>query len=137
MKLTKQQQVQLNQIGKKYQLKLAVLFGSKLQGLRHQNSDYDIAVLGNNNGFLRKKFGSLVCDLAQAFSVSDNSIDVSLIGQISPLLLHQINQNPYLLYGSQDEFDNFKSYCFKSYLDYQPYLKIEEECVDNFIKEYA
>ena len=47
MELTKEQKQKIDKIGKKYDLKLALLFGSRARNQERKDSDLDIAILGN------------------------------------------------------------------------------------------
>lgn len=135
--LTEKQKNKLSQIGRRYQLKLAVLFGSQVEGRIHGKSDYDVALLGKDPEMLRRKYGALVGDFAEVFNVGIDRIDISFIDSANSLLLNAMNQNPNLLYGSQYDFDTFSMYCYKRYIDYKPYFEQEDKTVGEYIARYA
>ncbi len=132
-----QQKTRLKNLAQKYNLKLLILFGSQVEGKTHLHSDYDIAALGRKPNELRNAIPDFANECAEALEISSDKIDISLIDRANPLLLHEISENAVLLYGTQYDFDNFNAYCFKQYIDYQPYFKMEENAVNDFIKQHA
>ena len=47
MKLKQKQKQKIEEVAEKYQLKLVLLFGSRVDGKIHKESDYDVAYLSN------------------------------------------------------------------------------------------
>lgn len=95
-------------------LKLLVLFGSRARGDSHFQSDWDFAVLFDEN--LRKQYeqGSFSPYrsrgiLQDCLDLSDDQIDVVELNRCDELLLHRIAQDGKLLYEQdKGEFDGFK-----------------------------
>ena len=134
---TPEQNNNLKNLAKKYNLKLLILFGSHAQGKTHAKSDYDIAALSRKPKELRRAVGEFGSDCAKALHIESDKVDISLLDRANPLLLHEVSKNGVLLYGTQYDFDNFNAYCYKQYIDYRPFFDLEEKTVNEFIKQYA
>ena len=74
MKITKQQNLKLIKIFKKYQLKLIVLFGSFASGKNRKDSDVDLAVLGSEKISFEKQL-KLINEFSQIFEQEENSFN--------------------------------------------------------------
>ena len=133
MKITKQQNLKLIKIFKKYQLKLIVLFGSFASGKNHKDSDVDLAVLGFEKISFEKQL-KLINEFSQIF---EQEVDLTIINNVNPLLGFQISKNSLLLVGSQQDFVKFKLRAFHAFIDYAPYFKIERELNKRIINSYA
>ena len=124
----------ISKIGKKYKLKLMIIFGSAAEGKTHKTSDIDVAVASDKN-IAYKTFFGICSDLNNIFP--DKEVDLCDLKKVSPLLLKKISDNGILVYGKKRDFYNFKIGAFKSYVDYLPYFRIEEKSVTKFISDYA
>lgn len=132
-----QQKSNIKNLAEKYNLKLLILFGSHAKGAIHKKSDYDIAVLGRKPNELRSEVAEFAHECAEALQIGSDKVDITLLDRANPLLLHEVSKNGVLLYGTQYDFDNFNAYCYKQYIDYKPFFELEEETVNEFIKQYA
>ena len=133
MKITAGQKKNIAKIAKKHGLKLVLLFGSFAVGKNREDSDMDIAVLGNKDISFQKSI-----DLIGEFSrVFHENIDLALLNHANPLLLHQVNQKPVLLFGSAKNYFSFKLYAFHRYNDYLPYFSLEARLNKKIIHQYA
>ena len=133
MKLSKAQKMRLQTIGRKYKLKLVLLFGSAATGKMHACSDIDIAVQTEDPS---KGFG-IYLDLLHEFEAvfPEKKIDLSFTGRADPLFLAMMCKQPRCLYGKKLDLAKLKLLSYKKYIDYQPYLAIESKFVDRFVKE--
>jgi len=134
MNLSKEQKNKIKKIAEKYGMKLIVAFGSAVSGKIHSDSDIDIAVLPKKD-INTRNFFSLISDLSAVFP--EQKVDLSLINRANALLLYKICYSPVLLYGRISDLNNLRIYSFKNYIDYQPFFKIEENYVKNFIQKYV
>lgn len=133
MKITRGQKLKIEKIAKKFQLKLAVIFGSFVNGKNRENSDLDVAVLG-----LRGVSFSGQIDLTNELSLIFNkNIDLSILNNANPLLLFEASKNSILLYGSRGEFAKFKLRAFNAYNDYAPFFEMEKNLNKKIISAYA
>lgn len=133
MKISKVQKLKIENIAKKFHLKLVMLFGSFANGKNREDSDLDIAILGLNGIFFDEQI-----ELTNEFSLIFNkNIDLSVLNNANPLLLFQVSKNSILLFGNDEEFSKFKLYAFKAYNDYAPYFKMESNLNKKIISAYV
>jgi predicted nucleotidyltransferase len=132
IKINQSQRKKLHRIAKKYRLKLILAFGSQLKGQTHPMSDLDIAVWGEGD-FNWHQYSELIFELEKVFP--EKKIDLALINRADPLLLHKISQSFFCLYGAKRMIVEFRILAFKRYQDYQPFFRLEEKCVDAFVKQ--
>lgn len=135
-RLSKKQKKRINKIAQKYNLELILLFGSRVSGKIHADSDVDIAVLPKSNkDFGFEKYSSLISDFSGAFF--GKKIDLSFINQANPLLLKKISENALPLFGSNEKFIEFKLKAFKYFQDYLPYFKLEEMGIRKYLQHFS
>lgn len=113
----------LKQVVEKYGLRIVVLFGSVAKNRSNKNSDVDIAVLVDSKFSLKKEL-ELRRELEILFK---REVDLVFLSNAGPLLLGQIAREGKLLFGKKGEFDAFRIYAMKSYLDFEPYFKLQEK----------
>lgn len=115
MKITEEQQKQINKIGERYDLFLIVLYGSAAKGLLRKGSDIDVAVLGN-----KKITFEQIVDLINEFTdVFEREVDAKSLHNTNPLFRYQVMKDGVLLYGNQHQFNKFKLYCIRVYQENQ------------------
>ena len=89
----------LKKVFEKYQVKFAVLFGSRARGKR--GGDYDIAVSGKFKSAL--ELGRLLVDLADALGVHENMVDLVHFDTAPPSLIMTIVKEGVVIYGDIEE----------------------------------
>ncbi|HTR35803.1 MAG TPA: nucleotidyltransferase domain-containing protein [Bryobacteraceae bacterium] len=95
---------------------LAILHGSRAAHHAHQNSDWDVAILGahllnaDDRSRLRRKF-------AAKFDAPDDQIDIADLRTDSPLLRYRVAMSGTLLEGSRASFRRFQIEAWKDYLN--------------------
>ena len=107
----------IENITKHYQLKLLLLFGSRVSGKIHRESDYDIAYLSRRVLDLDEE-GSLILDLLPIVKESDERlINLVNIKKAMPLLLYAMTSRARVLYESEPTmFAKLRAYAFKKYI---------------------
>ena len=124
---TKIDKVILKKIGKKYQLRYLVLFGSKAELIEKKQSDYDIAY----SSAIDIDYGEevfLAEHLARAIKINPEKIDLVNTKNAGPLLAKEIAINGRLLAEFiPDSFDYFQIYALMSYFEAGPLFKMQEE----------
>ncbi len=115
----------IRKIGKKFDLELIMLFGSRANGRFRKDSDYDIAIISKKKISLKNEL-KIISALAEVFG---EKIDLSIANHANPLLLFNISKNAIFLFGSKQDFFKFKLRAFHAYNDYQPYFKREFDFV--------
>jgi predicted nucleotidyltransferase len=99
-------------------LKLLILFGSRAKGNDTPNSDWDFAVLFDEE--IRKQYEKDTWDwmriwsiLQTEFCLSDDQIDIVILNQCSNVLAHNIARYGKPLYEKNSgEFDKFRAKAF-------------------------
>lgn len=124
MHISKDQYNQLEELRQQQQLQLILLHGSQSDCQTNNHSDVDIAVYGP-----RASIDSLqlISQLAAIFGT--DQIDLTNLNTADPLLLKTVTQKAKLLAGSQNHLNIFELKAFHRYIDYQPYLKMEQDLV--------
>ncbi|MFH0956188.1 MAG: nucleotidyltransferase domain-containing protein [Candidatus Falkowbacteria bacterium] len=133
MEITKDKNLKIAKLAKKFQLKLIIIFGSFASGKNRADSDLDIAVLG----FREVSFSEQISLTNELSKIFNKNIDLSVLNKANPLLLFQASKNPILLYGRRDDFLKFKLYAFNAYNDYAPYFAMERNLNKKIISAYA
>lgn len=119
-------------IARKYNLKMVVLFGSVAKNRANQNSDIDIAISSFVPLILKKEL-ELRHELQYLFK---KEIDLVFLQNAGALLLGQIAKEGKLLFGKKKDFDAFRIYAIKSYLDFKPYFQLQEKA-NNYRLKHA
>lgn len=114
------------QIAPKYGLKMAILYGSQAAGTAREDSDIDIAVLGNRMLGL----GDLI-EIADEFGarLGVNMVDVKSLHRTDPLFRQQVAKKGILLFGEARDFISFKIYAFRDYVESASLFRLKEELV--------
>jgi predicted nucleotidyltransferase len=141
MLLTKEQKEKINQIGRKYNLRLILLYGSFARGENHPGSDIDIAVLGKNPITLD---ALLSISSEMPFIFADNKrgeLDLTSLHDVNPLFRFYVMRDSILLYGKSIDYYSFKAYAFRDYQESQSLLKLMDILINKrqkyFLKNYA
>jgi predicted nucleotidyltransferase len=115
-------------LAQKYSLELLLLFGSRVSGKTHQESDYDIAYLSKRKFSLDKQ-GRLIMDLLPLLGEYDERlINLVNIKKASPLLLYTMTTNSLVLFEKKPaSFACLRAYAFKKYIETKPLYKEKAE----------
>lgn len=115
-------------LAQKYSLELLLLFGSRVSGKTHQESDYDIAYLSKRKFSLDKQ-GRLIMDLLPLIGEYDERlINLVNIKKASPLLLYAMTTNSLVLFEKKPaSFACLRAYAFKKYIETKPLYKEKAE----------
>ncbi len=124
---------QINNVARKFALKLIIVFGSQVTRKTHEKSDFDLALLAKKSNFTLKQYSNLVFHLQKVFP--EQELDIVFVSHADPLLLKKIVETGFLLYGKKRDFAEFKIYAFHRYQDYQPYFELEKKVVENYIRK--
>ncbi len=113
----------LDDLAKKYDLKVVIVFGSVANNRAKKDSDIDLAILSSSKLTLRKEL-ELRYQLQNLFK---REVDLVFLRDAGPLLLGQIAKEGKLLFGKKRDFDSIRISAMKSYLDFEPYFKLQEK----------
>lgn len=98
-----------------------MLFGSRITGQTHKESDYDIAYLSRRRLDLDEE-GQLILDLLPIIEERDERlINLINIRKATPLLLYAITSHCQVLYESEPtKFATLRTHAFKKYIEMKP-----------------
>lgn len=108
------------EIIKKYDLKLLLLFGSRARGDARKDSDTDIAFMSGRKLDFNQK-AELMMNLLPVVKAEETKIDVVDTKTAHPLLLYLIMQDAKILYAEDMMFFyNLQAAAFKKYIEIKP-----------------
>jgi len=113
----------IKKVVKKYDLKMVLLFGSRVSGRINFDSDVDIAYLSGRE-LSGKEIINLNCDFIDIFNC--DKIDMVDLKRVNPFLRYEISRNSKLLFGNEIDYLKFKAFAFRSYIDHQPLFKLQD-----------
>jgi predicted nucleotidyltransferase len=116
---------ELNEIAKRYGVRLVLQFGSSVTGKIHARSDVDIAVLLDHSETSFQAYADLLDDFQRLFP--GREVDLALINHADPLFLKKITDDCQLLYGRAEQLQELKIYAFKRYQDHRRYFEMERQ----------
>lgn len=108
-------------LSRKYSLELLLLFGSRISGQTHQESDYDIAYLSERVLDLEEE-GRLIMALLPLIGEQDERlINLVNIKKASPLLFYAMTSNAQVIFEKKPAaFATLRAYAFKKYIETKP-----------------
>lgn len=110
----------LGELADKYGLKLMVLFGSQVSGRTHQESDYDVAYLSEEELSLEEESGFMY-GLMPIFKIKDERlVNIVNIKTAGSLILYSITQKGIPLFErGASIFFRLKLYAWRAFIDSQ------------------
>lgn len=126
MKLTKEQQEQINKIGKKYRLRFIIIHGSYAVGEEKKGSDLDVAVYGKEKISFEQQL-KIHGELGRVFGDNkERELDLKLLHNTNPLFRYEVVRSGQLIYGNRDDFDEYYLYAYKDYNDSKSLFKLQD-----------
>lgn len=115
--------LEITKIAQKYNLRFVILYGSYAKNQARPDSDIDLAVLGNK-----------IVDFSQIVDLNNefidllhfNEIDVKSLHRTNPLFRYQVTRDGILLFGNENDYNHFKAYAFRDYIDSQDLFKLRD-----------
>jgi predicted nucleotidyltransferase len=134
MKINKQQREMIDKIGEEHQLFLAILHGSAAKDQMRKDSDIDIGVLGKKVISFDELI-ELINEFTDVFRT--NEVDVKSLHNTNPLFRYQVMRDGILLYGNQRDFNSFKAYAYRDYMDSQDLLKLKRTLIKKRLEDLS
>lgn len=131
----------LNNFAEKTGIRFAVLFGSQAGEKVAKESDFDIAVsLKNGQSIFEdlNKYSEMLENFAEILFAGDNKIDLTDLSNANILLRYEITSKGILLFGNAQDYEDFKAFSFRDYVDARPLFELEDAIIKKrqvFIKE--
>ena len=117
--LSPKQKQEVGKIGRKYNLKMILLYGSYATSKIKSSSDLDIAVLGKKP-IKMDELLEIHSDLADIFGDSrERELDLKSLHDVDPFFRFEVMRYGVLLYGSLADYYSFKAYAFRDFQDSQ------------------
>jgi len=132
MKTINQEKIQ--DLVKKHQLQLLLLFGSQVTEKTHSGSDYDFAFLSNQDFDFGDR-ARLRDDLAGLIDFETVVEEVDL-KEAQPFLLKEILANHRVVYNAGSSYEEFYSYAFRTVLDSKRLFDLQEELYQKTVNDY-
>lgn len=144
MKITKEQQEQINKIGEKYKLRFIIIHGSYASGEEKKGSDLDVAILGRK----KVEFSQLLAihgEMGRVFGDNkERELDLKSLHKTNPLFRYEVVKKSILIYGDQTDYDEYYLYAFKDFIDSKSLfnlrdiiIKKRQNHLNNALKNYA
>lgn len=131
----------LNNFAEKTGIRFVVLFGSQAGEKVAKESDFDIAVsLKNGQSIFEdlNKYSEMLENFAEILFAGDNKIDLTDLSNANILLRYEITSKGILLFGNAQDYEDFKAFSFRDYVDARPLFELEDAIIKKrqvFIKE--
>lgn len=118
----------LNQYAEEKAIKFIVLFGSRAINKAREESDCDVAVFLKNRKDFFSDFGlysDLLKNLSAALGIGEEKLDLTNLAKANILLRYEITSKGKLLCGDENEYEEFKAFAFRDYIDAKPLFDLE------------
>ncbi len=126
------QKRRFKEIGEKYGLKLLLLHGSYATGKERKDSDMDVAVLGKER-LDYKALSKIYSDLESVLIDDlDKELDFKSLHGTDPYFIYKVAKDSQLLFGKQTDYDEFRAYALKVYLDSRDLRELEKKMVAKY-----
>ena len=118
MEISEKQKQKIEEVAKKYHLRLVLLFGSRVDGKIHKESDYDVAYLPSKNlSYDEENYLSL--DFIRIFK--HDFVDTVDMRKSRPLLLFMVFKKCQILFAEDNlVFPKYKLYAYRKYIEAKP-----------------
>jgi len=125
----------LREVCQKFNLKLAILFGSYASGkFIKEKSDIDIGILCKGRNHIIENDLFLIQEFIKLFN--NDRVNLTYLNYADPLLLFEVAKNGVLLYQDRrDRFAEFKITAIKKHLDARKFYILEDLCLEKFMQK--
>lgn len=130
MDIAPKQLARINTIAQNYGLELILLFGSRVKGRIHKESDFDLAYVSGKKLDFEQEY-HLNYEFTKVFKY--DQVDTVDIKKASPLLLNQIFKDHQILFCLDIKtYHRYKIYSVKCYIEATPLFKLRNELVNRY-----
>lgn len=131
--MEKIRQDKIEEIAKRYDLQLLLLFGSRVSGKTHPMSDFDFGYVGKKK-LNYKERSSLANELSKLIKFS--KVEVVDLKNGSPFLLKEVIKNNQVYFEENGAYADFYTIATRIYFDAEPIFKLQEIIYSNAINKY-
>lgn len=126
MKLTVKQKKEINKIGKKYNLRFVIIHGSYAIGEEKKGSDLDVAVYGKKKISFDQQL-KIFNNFEKVFGNNKKrELDLKSLHNANSLFRYEVVRSGQLIYGNQNDFDEYYLYACKDYNDSKSLFKLQD-----------
>ncbi len=130
MDVTQKQSERISDIAGIYGLELVLLFGSRVRGKVHKESDFDVAYVSKKKLDFEQEY-HLNYEFTRVFG--HDEVDTVDIRKAAPLLMNQIFKDHQILFCSDmTKYHKYKIYAVKRYMEAAPLFKLRSELVNKY-----
>jgi predicted nucleotidyltransferase len=126
-------QKKIEEIAKKHNLELLLLFGSRAKGTIHKFSDYDFGYVSANKLDYIKK-GDLGADLEKL--AESRFVEVVDLKESGPFLLKEVVKNNRVLFAKNYAYEDFFSSAVRSYLEAGNLFELQKNLYAQTVNKY-
>lgn len=120
----------LRELCRKYSLELVILYGSRVSGKLHKESDIDIGIVAKSGG-IRKRLFDIQADIVALFGDRCDSV---VLNDAETMIVYQVAVKGIALYESRRGlFADFKTTAITRYQDAQKFRKLERQYLQDVI----
>lgn len=125
----------------KNNIEFIVLFGSRAKGGFSHESDFDVAFLKKEGIKLfsnLSEYAEFVSLFAKYLKISSEKIDLVDLSQANILLRREITEGGKLLYGNSTNYEDYKSFAYRDFVDARPLFNLESDLINfkiNFLQK--
>jgi len=123
----------IEEVAKKHNLELLLLFGSRAKGNMHKFSDYDFGYIGSDKLDYVKK-GELGMDLEKL--TGSKFVEVVDLKESGPFLLKEVVKNNQVLFAKRYAYEDFFSNAVVSYLESGRLFGLQKDLYAQTVKKY-
>lgn len=119
----------LNKTAGKKGMRFIILFGSRVSCGIRKDSDFDVAVLTESEKNISKDidyYNDILFFLSDALDIPDYKLDLTNLNNANPLLRYEVVFSGELLYGDRTDYDEYRAFAFKDYIDARPLFNLEK-----------
>lgn len=128
--------LKIKQIGRKFDLRFLILYGSGAIGNLNDESDIDIAYFGKSNLSFKQHL-KLSSDITDALGVGFRTLDLVDLKTTNQLLRYEVILRGKLLYGDESDFASYQVYAFMEYMDGESLRTLERTMINRRQKALA
>lgn len=130
---TKKIKPKIEELARKYNLSLVVLFGSQVNGKTHAQSDVDLAFSFEGQMSL-KDIAKMQDEFSEKLNIKD--LEMVALNNAHPFLLKQVAQNSIVLYEKEPSlYARFKMYAFKRSVETKRLLDLRQLSLNKFLQK--
>jgi len=120
-------QEKLRAFARKHGARFVILYGSYAAGRPNGESDVDVAAFFKQ-GQIPDNFSvysKVVGELGEMFRAGTGTVDFVILNTANILLRYEITAKGKLLYGPKDEYEQYKAFAFREYVDAKSLFELE------------